>query len=249
MASGPPTRMKNRGCKPAVLVWEASIAAALSSLTLVLASGCSGASPDTAKDAAASCVILITCDTLRADRLGIYGCERDTSPNLDAFAAESVVFDRAYSAAPMTLPSVCSMLTGRLPANIGVEHNRNFLHGGVETMAEALSAERDRDGRRGLELGTPQPRADAGRLRRSAGLRPLRRRDDDARARAQDARATRARDDRRGDPLARGACRRRGDPLLPVGPLPGPARSVHAAAALRRDDEAPQERGAAAPAG
>lgn len=86
-------------------------------------------------------VFLITCDTLRADRLGTYGYEYETSPRLDALARESVVFDRAYSGAPSTLPSMCSLLTGRLPANIGVEHNRGFLHGNVTTLAEALSAQ------------------------------------------------------------------------------------------------------------
>ena len=87
-------------------------------------------------------VILITCDTLRADRLGLYGFERATSPELDAFARDAIVFDRAYSAAPLTLPSVCSMLTGRLPSNIGVEHNRQFLQATVRTIAEALSEQR-----------------------------------------------------------------------------------------------------------
>ncbi|MEW6071236.1 MAG: sulfatase [Planctomycetota bacterium] len=84
-------------------------------------------------------VILITCDTLRADRMGVYGCPQPTTPALDAFAREAIVFDRAYSTAPLTLPSVCSMLTGRLPAAIGVEHNRQFLPSEVQTIAERLS--------------------------------------------------------------------------------------------------------------
>ena len=87
-------------------------------------------------------VILITCDTLRADRLGLYGFEHATSPSLDAFARESIVFDNAYSSAPLTLPSVCSMMTGRLPANIGVEHNREYLNAKVRTIAEELTKER-----------------------------------------------------------------------------------------------------------
>jgi arylsulfatase A-like enzyme len=85
-------------------------------------------------------VILITCDTLRADRLGVYGYERDVSPHLDAFAREAIVFDTAYSTAPLTLPSVCSLLTGRLPEEIGVEHNRQILLPPANTLAEELSA-------------------------------------------------------------------------------------------------------------
>lgn len=84
-------------------------------------------------------VVLITCDTLRADRLGVYGFEHDTSPALDAFARESVVFERAYAGAPMTLPSVCSMLTGQLPVQIGVVHNRSYLHADAKTLAEELT--------------------------------------------------------------------------------------------------------------
>src|SRR5690348_12223485 len=62
-------------------------------------------------------VVLITIDTLRADRLGVYGYgERPTSPNLDAWAQGAVVFDRATAAAPWTLPSLGALLTGRYPA-------------------------------------------------------------------------------------------------------------------------------------
>ena len=53
-------------------------------------------------------VILITCDTLRADHLGCYGYARPTSPRLDQLAAESIVFDNAWSSAPSTGPSLSS---------------------------------------------------------------------------------------------------------------------------------------------
>jgi arylsulfatase A-like enzyme len=61
-------------------------------------------------------VILISLDTLRADRLGCYGYSRDTSPNVDALAAESFVFTNAYSNSNWTLPSHTSMFTSLYPA-------------------------------------------------------------------------------------------------------------------------------------
>ena len=57
-------------------------------------------------------VLLITIDTLRRDHLGCYGYFRDTSPNIDALAAEGVTFDRALASTASTLPSHLSILTG-----------------------------------------------------------------------------------------------------------------------------------------
>lgn len=57
-------------------------------------------------------VIIYLVDTLRADRLGLYGYDQHaTSPRIDALAAESVVFDQAYAPGPWTLPSVTSLVT------------------------------------------------------------------------------------------------------------------------------------------
>ena len=61
-------------------------------------------------------VIVLMLDTLRADHLGFYGYERDTSPNLDAFAKENVAFKYAFTASPWTPPSVATMLTGLYPS-------------------------------------------------------------------------------------------------------------------------------------
>ncbi len=61
-------------------------------------------------------VILISLDALRADRLGCYGYARNVSPNIDAFAAESVVFRNAYSNSNWTLPSHVSMFTSLYPS-------------------------------------------------------------------------------------------------------------------------------------
>jgi uncharacterized sulfatase len=60
-------------------------------------------------------IILIVLDTLRADRLSCYGYPRKTSPNLDAFAAESTLFERAVSPAQWTIPAHASIFTGEYP--------------------------------------------------------------------------------------------------------------------------------------
>lgn len=58
-------------------------------------------------------MILITCDTLRAERLVLYGYDRPVSPRLDAFARDSVVFEKAYAAASLTGPALSSLSSGR----------------------------------------------------------------------------------------------------------------------------------------
>ncbi len=60
-------------------------------------------------------IVVIGLDTTRADHLGAYGYERATSPGLDRFASESVVFTHAYAPAPRTRPSFRTSTTGRLP--------------------------------------------------------------------------------------------------------------------------------------
>ncbi len=106
--------------------------AGLALLALALA-GCS----DPAPKGPARRVILITCDTLRADQLGFAGYARPVSPNLDALAAESTVFDNAWSAAPLTGPSLSSLLCGRFPDEIGAgPTNRELMPSEVLSIAE-----------------------------------------------------------------------------------------------------------------
>src|SRR5262245_7310043 len=57
-------------------------------------------------------ILLITLDTTRADHLPMYGYQNVKTPNLDALAQTSFVFDDAVSHVPITLPSHCSILTG-----------------------------------------------------------------------------------------------------------------------------------------
>lgn len=67
-------------------------------------------------------VIVITLDTTRVDHLSAYGYERDTSPFLREFAAESVVFDRAYASSSWTVPTHASMFTGLFPYSHGARY-------------------------------------------------------------------------------------------------------------------------------
>lgn len=85
-------------------------------------------------------VILISLDTLRADRLGVYGYSRDTSPALDRFAAESFVFERALAPAPNTPPSQMSMMTSLYPGRHGFTGNGDRLSPHFATLAERMQA-------------------------------------------------------------------------------------------------------------
>jgi choline-sulfatase len=69
---------------------------------------------------AAPNVLVLLVDTLRADVLGAYGAAPSPTPTLDALAREGVVFDQVMAAAPWTMPSVASLITGRYPSAHGV---------------------------------------------------------------------------------------------------------------------------------
>jgi len=82
-------------------------------------------------------VLLLTLDTTRADKLGCYGGDPGLSPVLDQLAREGVLFRRAYSHVPLTLPSHASLLTGMLPVRHGVHDNGTFvLDAAFPTLAE-----------------------------------------------------------------------------------------------------------------
>jgi arylsulfatase A-like enzyme/Tfp pilus assembly protein PilF len=71
-------------------------------------------------------IIVISVDTLRADHLPAYGYTHVRTPAIDALAADGVVFERAYSHAPQTLPAHAALLSGRLPFENGVRDNVGF---------------------------------------------------------------------------------------------------------------------------
>lgn len=85
--------------------------------------------------------LLITLDTTRADALGCYGGKAGVTPNLDALARESVLYERARTTAPITLPAHSSMLTGLTPVRSNVRDNSlNPLPAEAVTLAERARA-------------------------------------------------------------------------------------------------------------
>jgi arylsulfatase A-like enzyme/Flp pilus assembly protein TadD len=100
----------------------------------LLVPGCSlpaGSPPDR--------IVLVTVDTLRADRLGCYGRRDAHTANIDTVAATGVRFENAISPAPLTLPAHASLMTALDPPEHGVRHNAlQRLGGGIPTLAERL---------------------------------------------------------------------------------------------------------------
>jgi arylsulfatase A-like enzyme/tetratricopeptide (TPR) repeat protein len=84
-------------------------------------------------------VLLFTLDTTRADHIGCYGYPLIKTPNIDALAAEGIMFQNATAQCPLTLPSHSSMFTGSYPFFHGVRDNGGFyLEEDQLTLAEVL---------------------------------------------------------------------------------------------------------------
>ncbi|WP_226006675.1 sulfatase [Natrinema salinisoli] len=84
-------------------------------------------------------VLFVVLDTVRADHLGPYGYERETTPELSAFADEATVFDSAVAPAPWTLPVHASLFTGLYPSQHGADQESPYLEDAT-TLASVLSA-------------------------------------------------------------------------------------------------------------
>ena len=84
-------------------------------------------------------ILLVVMDTVRADRLSLYGYERSNSPTLDRLAERGIRFDNARATAPWTVPSHGSIFTGRWPHELGVEW-MTPLKRDFPTLAEYLSS-------------------------------------------------------------------------------------------------------------
>ena len=100
-----------------------ALAAIVGLLGAQLMAGCA---QESSIDATPWNVVLITLDTTRADALGAYGQRLPTTPHIDRLAAEGVLFEQTLSAAPHTLASHASILTGRYPPAHGVRSNQGY---------------------------------------------------------------------------------------------------------------------------
>jgi len=86
-------------------------------------------------------VLLITIDTLRADKLGCYGSQKVKTPHIDRLAKSGVLFTRVFAHNPLTLPSHANIMTGMVPLYHGVHDNENFiLRDQFLTLAEYLKS-------------------------------------------------------------------------------------------------------------
>ena len=86
-------------------------------------------------------LLVITLDTIRADRLGAYGNREVETPSIDSLAARGTLFEHALATAPLTLPSHTSLFTGTYPAFHGVRDNGDFVvPSDLTTMAQLFQA-------------------------------------------------------------------------------------------------------------
>ena len=97
--------------------------AAILGLGLLLFTACGGA------EVKRKNVVVVVIDTLRADRMSLYGCERNTTPAIDEWSRRGVVFDHANAASSWTVPSMGMLLTGRYRQGSGktITDNQRLL--------------------------------------------------------------------------------------------------------------------------
>lgn len=123
-----PKKSRNRR-KPSV--YMSAIAIAGMALTLLAMTTCA---PQPKLN-----LLVVTFDTTRADHLGVYGHSSIETPNIDRLAADGVLFEQTIAAAPITLPSHTTIMTGRYPPGHGVRDNGAFVVPTEETtLAELL---------------------------------------------------------------------------------------------------------------
>jgi arylsulfatase A-like enzyme/Flp pilus assembly protein TadD len=122
---------------------HAGIVVACATVLVCVVAGCGPSTAPPANAAlrsgalAGSNVLLVTIDTLRADRVGAYSGSALT-PTLDALAARGVRFSHAYAHAPMTLPAHTSILTGLIPPSHGVRNNGSTALGSTTPTVATL---------------------------------------------------------------------------------------------------------------
>lgn len=122
---------------PAGSIRRVRLAAAFAALGLL--SGCKGAPKPVVPTFPGAPLVVVSIDTLRSDRLPAYGYAGVETPALSAFRDDAVLFERAFSHVPLTLPSHASLFTGALPAVHGLRDNAGYrLDPTVPTLAELL---------------------------------------------------------------------------------------------------------------
>ena len=115
--------------------WQARLWAIAAATAVAGAAACNTAPPPPSPPATQN-FLIVTIDTLRADRLGAYGDSHASTPAIDRLAREGVVFANAFAPAPITLPSHASLMTGRYPPGHGARHNGMRLDLAVPTLAD-----------------------------------------------------------------------------------------------------------------
>ena len=85
-------------------------------------------------------IVVIQADQMAAQAMGAYGDDAARTPHMDALAAEGAVFDRAYCTTPLCAPSRASMMTGKLPSELGCFDNGADFPSSEPTFAHRLRA-------------------------------------------------------------------------------------------------------------
>jgi arylsulfatase A-like enzyme len=117
-----------RAVERGILIGDARVTAPAPALSATLAPAVA-ATPN---------VVIYLIDTLRADHLGLYGYDRPTSPNLDRFAEDAIVFESMQAQSSWTKPVVASIMTGLLPQQHGVQGREDNLAADARTIASIL---------------------------------------------------------------------------------------------------------------
>ncbi len=101
--------------------------------------GCSGGGDSELRVPDGTPIILISVDTLRSDQLPAYGYDGVETPAIDRLRRDGILFERAYTHVPLTLPAHTSLLTGLLPPTHGVRDNLGYT---VDTTKGRLCCSR-----------------------------------------------------------------------------------------------------------
>ena len=140
----PPARNANTSARMVRTVAAAgkrALSAVLPALCVAACAGDPGYGPATVESYRPAPLVVVTIDTLRADRLGCYGYFRDTSPYIDRFSREAVLYESAITLMPTTLPAHTALWTSMYPLQTGVLDNSKTVQTsdtGVRFFAEMM---------------------------------------------------------------------------------------------------------------